>query len=98
MYRIFRVETKDSKGMDQVLKDDLVSRQSISSRDAKALGAPGTGTLVLIEGNPLALERAEELFKGVGERVPDPEANRIYDLFKRESEDVAEGVGFVFGE
>lgn len=97
MYRIFRVEAKAAARIDLVLKDDLVSRQSISQRDAQALGAQGGGIIVLIEGSEPALHRSEELFKGIGERVPEAEAKHIYELFKRESEDVASGVGFVFG-
>lgn len=80
------------------MRDDIVSRQSISTRDAKALGAPGAGTLILIEGSESALARAEELFRGLGERLADAEAKHVEELFKRESEDVASGVGFVFGD
>ncbi len=94
---VFRVLPKDSQRLEQVLKDDIVSRQSIAARDARSLGAPGEGTLVLIEGQEKALHRAEELLKGVGEKLLGKEAEQVHELFRREADDVATGVGFVFG-
>lgn len=96
-YVVYRVLPKDSRRLEQVLKDDLVSRQSIVTRDARSLGARGEGTLVLIEGQERALRRAEELLAGVGEKLLGREAEEVHELFRREADDVASGVGFVFG-
>lgn len=96
-YLVFRILTKDSRKLEEILKDDIVSRQSISTRDARSLGAPGEGTLVLIEGSEKALHRADELLKGMGEKLHGREAEHVHELFRREAEDVASGVGFVFG-
>jgi hypothetical protein len=65
MHAIFKVPVENKGKIDQLLKDDLVSRQSITVRDAAALSMEGKETFVLIEGSEEALEKADELFRGV---------------------------------
>ncbi len=74
-----------------------MSRQSISLRDAKALGTDLEGLVVVIEGQEAAIKRFEELSGEGAKRLRGNEAEGIYELFKKEDEDAAEGVGFLFG-
>ncbi|MDI6917978.1 MAG: hypothetical protein QMC80_09315 [Thermoplasmatales archaeon] len=121
MYAVFSVEKNNIGKADEILKDDVVSRQSIAVRDASALDIDSENRYILIEGNEQAIKRAEELFKGIvevlkksleaveekaeeepkkeiGEKLSEKEASEIYDKIKKEEENVAEGVGFIFGE
>lgn len=43
-------------------------------------------------------KKAEAPKKEIGKKLPEKEAKKIYDKIKKEEENVAEGVGFVFGE
>ena len=164
MYAIFSVEKGDIGKADEILKDNIVSRQSIVIRDASALGIDSEDRYILIEGNEDAIKRAEELFKDtgkmsekeatneelhkeaekkvseedvsneelskevgkkvsgeeavaeekieesaeelekaeklfkeVGKKVSEEEAAKIYEKIKKEEENAAEGVGFIFG-
>ncbi|MFQ6106902.1 MAG: hypothetical protein ACE5QF_04870 [Thermoplasmata archaeon] len=97
MYVIFSIDKDKTGKMNEALKDDLVSRQSISIREAKVLGEDMEGTLLLVDGTGEAIERAKEILKDIGEVLPDDRAKGVYDKFKAEEEAVADGVGFIFG-
>lgn len=96
-YAIYTVKKEHIGKIDEALKDDLVSRQSITVRDARALGVDKDGRLVLVEGTPEAILKADEIFKTLGERENDTEAVRIYSLFRSQEESVASGIGMIFG-
>ncbi|MDI6855640.1 MAG: hypothetical protein QMD21_02490 [Candidatus Thermoplasmatota archaeon] len=98
VYGVFRVEKDKIVKIDDVLKDELVSKQSIAVRDAQGLGINKDFRYVLIEGSNEALKKAEELFKGIGEKEKEQEAEKIYNKIKEQEDHIAEGVGFVFGE
>lgn len=97
MYVIFSIDKEKTGKMNEALKDDLVSRQSIVIREAKVLGEDMEGTLLLVEGTEEAVERAKEIFKEIGEPLPDEKSKSAYDKFKAEEDTVANGVGFLFG-
>ena len=97
MFKVFSVPAAEKAKKDAVLKDDLVSRQSIAVREADALGFPGLGTLILIEGDEKAVSRAAELFKGTGEDLPADKAAAIRKKIREQEDDVAAGVGLIFG-
>ncbi|MEW6070684.1 MAG: hypothetical protein AB1485_08710 [Candidatus Thermoplasmatota archaeon] len=98
MYCIFRVEKDKIAKINEVLKDELVSKQSIAIRDASVLGIEKKVRYVLVEGIENALKKAEELFKGIGEKEEEKDAVEIYRKIKEQEEQVAQGVGLVFGE
>ena len=75
VYAIFEVEKSKVGKINDVLKDDVVSRQSISIRDASGVGVDRNVQFIVIDGDPAALARAEKLFKG--EMKPDL---RIYGV------------------
>ena len=96
MFKVFSVPTAKKAEMDTVLKDDLVSRQSIALRDADALGFPGLGNLILIEGDDKAVARAAQLFKGIADELPREKAAAIRQKIRDQEDDVAAGVGLIF--
>lgn len=75
VYAIFEVEKAKVAKTNDILKDDVVSRQSISIRDASGVGIDRNVQFIVIDGDPAALARAEKLFKG--EMKPDL---RIYGI------------------
>jgi hypothetical protein len=97
-YAIFSVEKTQASKINKILKDDLISRQSISIRDASVLNIEKDVRYVLIEGSDDAIKKAEEMFSEVGKKEDDEEAKNIYDKIKSEEGDVASGVGMIFGD
>ncbi len=97
MFKVFNVPPTKKAGKDAVLKDDLVSRQSIAERDGAALGFKDLGILVLVEGEDKAVARAAELFKDVGEELPAEKAAAVRQKIREQEDDVAAGIGSIFG-
>lgn len=96
MFKVFNVPPPKKAQKDEVLRDDLVSRQSIVERDSDALGFPGLGILVLVEGDDKAVARAAELFKGIAEELPTAKAAAVRQKIRDQEDDVAAGVGLIF--
>jgi len=97
VYRVFRVPSAQASRADVVWKDDLVSRQSITSRDAKSLGLPGGDRYVLVEGSDAGVARATELLKDLALALAGAEAERVYRQFRAQDEEAASGMGLIFG-
>ena len=97
MYVIFSIAKENTGKINEALKDDLVSRQSITIREAKVLGEDVEGTFLLVDGTEEAIGRAKEIFQGIGEALPEDKAKSVYEKFKAEEDAVAGGVGALFG-
>ncbi len=97
-YVIFKIE--NPRDIDEILRDDLVSRQSITTRDAKSLGVKGSHFFLKIEGADEAIHRAEEMIKekGVGKPLTKKDATSIDKKIKKEEESASEGMGMIFGD
>jgi len=80
----------------EALKDDLVSRQSITTREATALEMKSDLYLVVIEGNEAGVARAKEVFKELGEPLPEKEASEVLRKIREEEEKASVGVGMIF--
>lgn len=80
----------------EMLRDDLVSRQSIVTRDAAALDMKSELHLVVIEGSEQGVAKAREIFKEVGEPLPDKEALEVLQKIKEQEEKASVGVGMIF--
>jgi len=74
-----------------------VSRQSLTSRDAKSLGLPGDDRYVLVEGSDAGIARAAELLKDLAHALAGAEAERVYHRFRAQDEQAASGMGLIFG-
>ncbi|MGA8710525.1 MAG: hypothetical protein ACLP8Y_05725 [Thermoplasmata archaeon] len=97
-WTLFSVPTTKRTELDAALKDDRVSRQSQTVRDAAAMGGPSGATYVLVEGAADAVKRAEELLATVGMRIPAADAEALYRRFKDEEESASAGMGLFFTE
>jgi hypothetical protein len=97
-YAIFKIETGKEGDAKMLEKDDLVSRQTITIRNAKALGLEGDSTYIKIEGSPEALQRALEIVEDneLGEKLSNDDAKDIYDKIAEEEESASEGMGMIF--
>lgn len=96
MYAVFLFPPDAQARAREVTEDDLISRQSVTSRDAQALGTGREGLLVVVEGDERALHRFEELAPEA-RRLKGREGEEAYRRLKAEEEDAASGVGFLFG-
>lgn len=97
VYRVFRLGPAHASKVDLLLKDDLVSRQSVIARDAKSLGFAGEDRYVLIEGTDAALARAVDLLKDAGKPLAGPEAEDVHRRVRAQEDDAASGMGLIFG-
>ena len=80
----------------EMLRDDLVSRQSIVTRDAAALDMKSELHLVVIEGSEQGVAKAREIFKEMGEPLPEKEALEVLQKIKEQEEKASIGVGMIF--
>jgi hypothetical protein len=96
VYRVFRLAPAEADRVNVLMADDVVSRQSVTVRDAKSLGLKGDDRYVVVEGIESALARAVELLKGI---VPlkQKEAEDVFRRFRSQDEQAASGMGLIFG-
>lgn len=97
VHRVFRFLAPEAEKADLLLKDDVVSRQSVTVRDARSLGLPGTDRYVLVEGSETGAARAVDLLKGIAQPLDGVEADGVYRRFRAQDEEAASGMGFIFG-
>ena len=97
-YAIFSVDNEKRNKIKEIISDDLISRQSITTRDAKAIKIEKEVQFVLIEGDDQAIEKAKELFQEIGTVIDSAEAEEIYQKLKEDEQGAAAGVGFIFGD
>lgn len=97
-YVIFEVKSEHAGKINELTKDDLVSRQSILTRDATSLGIDKEVLYVKIEGSDEGIKRAEEIAKEHEfEKLNDSDAESINTKIKEEEETAADGMGMIFG-
>ncbi|MCK4717354.1 MAG: hypothetical protein KAT70_01700 [Thermoplasmata archaeon] len=95
-YVIFKVPKDKNLLVAKVTGDDIVSRQSIVSRDGSVLGLDDAWKFVLIEGSEEALVRAKELFSESDVAEAENKED-IYQKIKEEEKEAAGGMGMLFG-
>ena len=97
VYVIFEVKKEDSGKINTIIKDDLVSRQSIITRDASSLDIKGDCTFLKIEGSKDALKKAEELAKELGfKKLGDKKAKNVDEKIMAQDDSAASGMGMIF--
>jgi hypothetical protein len=97
-WTIYSIPSDRRSALEAALKDDLVSRQSQTVREAGALGGPADTTYVLVEGSAEGVHRADELLAPVGTRLPSPDAERLHQRFKDDEDAASAGMGLFFTE
>lgn len=97
MYRVFRLPAARASEADVLLKDDIVSRQSVVARDARSLGLSRDDHYVIVEGSDAGVARAVELLKGIAASLEGSAAEDIYRRIRSQEDEAASGMGFIFG-
>ena len=96
-YVIFEIKNEDSSKINTVVKDDLVSRQSIIIRDANSLEVKGDSTYLKVEGNDAALKRAQKLAKELGfTKLNKNKTKEINEKITAQDDSAANGIGMIF--
>jgi hypothetical protein len=97
VYRVFRISPAQAEKANVLLSDDLVSRQSVTVRDAKSLGLKGDDRFIVVEGSEPALARAVDLMKDIAPPLEGAKAEDVYRKFRSQDEQAASGMGLIFG-
>ncbi len=91
----------EKKNLEQVkstlLTDDVVSRGSITFKEAKSLGMKGGGYYCYITGIDNVCNKAKDLVKDTAKLVEGKERDEVIAKIKAEEEQAAEGFGAIFG-
>ena len=96
-YVIFEVKSEDSGKINKLIKDDLVSRQSILTRDSNSLDMKGDYSYVKIEGSVQGIKRAEEVAKELElKKVDEKKAKKINTMIEEQEDSAASGMGMIF--
>ena len=96
-YVIFEVKSENLGKINQMLKDDVVSRQSILMRDASSLSMDRQVSFLKIEGSEAGLKRAKELAKELEfTKLDQKKAEDINKKIMEQEESAADGMGMIF--
>ena len=89
---------KYQKSSDLVMKNDLLSRQSINFREAASLGLKETGYYLELDCSQEAVEEARKLLKDLAKELAGDEKNKILEIISKQEESANAGFGSIFGE
>ena len=96
-YLIFEVKSDEIGKIKKLTKDDLISRQSILTRDSSSLNLKGNYSYVKIEGSTDGLKRAKELAKELElKKLDEKKAKDINKKMEEQEESAASGMGMIF--
>lgn len=97
-YVIFEVKREQHGKINEMLKDEIVNRQSILTRDAHALSIDKDVTYFKIEGSTDGLKRAKILAKEYKfKKLTEKESKSINQKITEEEDSAADGMGMIFG-
>lgn len=99
VYAVFKVSKENVGSAKRILNDDLLSRQSMTMRDAGSIGLEGDVVYVMLEGSEEAIKRAGELFgaEKVADLLDAAEGDKIYNTIKEEEDNSVAAMGAIFG-
>ncbi len=97
-WTIFLVPSEKKSNLDDVLRDELIARQSQKVRDAGTYGGPSAQLYVQVEGSNEAVQRAETLLMELGTKLPSADAERLRARFREEDDAASAGMGLFFTE
>lgn len=96
-YLIFEVKSDEIGKINKLIKDDIISRQSILTRDSSSLNLKGSFSYVKIEGSKKGLKRAKELAKELElKKLDDKKAKKINVKIEEQEDSAASGMGMIF--
>ena len=94
---IFEVKSEETGKINTLIKDDLVSRQSILTRDSSSLDMKGDVSFVKIEGSDEAIKKAEGIAKELGfKKLDKKKADGINKKIAAQEDSAASGIGMIF--
>jgi hypothetical protein len=97
-YIIFQVKPENAEKIHTFIKDDLVSRQSVLTRDAHSIDIHEDVTYIKVEGSEMGIKRAEELAKEFDFiKISKKKADTINKKILEQEESAADGMGMIFG-
>jgi nitrogen regulatory protein PII len=95
---VFKIEKKNlQKVKDVLLKDEIVSRASVTFKESNSLGLKGNYYYCYISGLDEACNKAKELTKDLAEVVNEKDAKEVIEKIKSEEESAMMGFGNIFG-
>lgn len=97
VYVIFEIKSEDAGKINNVIKEDIVSRQSILTRDSSSLGIKGEALYLKIEGSIEGIKKAEELSKEQGfKKLNKKKAEDVNNKIAEQEDSAASGMGMIF--
>ena len=97
-YHIYEVKSENAGKINTITKDDIVSRQSIFTRDSSSLNIEGNNSFLKIEGSTEGLKRADELAKELQfKKLDKKKAEEINKKIEEQDDSAADGMGMIFG-
>jgi len=97
VFVIFEVKSEDVGKINKLIKDDLVSRQSVLTRDSSSLNIKGDVSYVKVEGSNEGLKQAEKLAKELGmKKLDKKKAKKINEKIEEQEDSAASGMGMIF--
>jgi len=97
-WTIFQVPNDRRAKLDEVLRDEVIARQSHKLRDAATLGGPSGHLFIQIDGSAEAVAKAETLLRDIGSKLPTKEAEALRARLQEEDEAASTGMGLFFTE
>ncbi|MCD6403434.1 MAG: hypothetical protein J7K98_03835 [Candidatus Aenigmarchaeota archaeon] len=91
----FIPQDKYQEARNRLLKDDAVSRASITFKEAKTLGVEKDGFFCYVSGTEEICRKAIEILEEFGEKVEEEE--EIIKKIKEEEDTAIQGFGGIFG-
>ena len=96
-YVIFEVKSEDAGKINKIIKEDIVSRQSILTRDSSSLNLKGDFLYLKIEGSDEGIKKAEELAKEFEiKKLDKKKAKEINEKILEQEDSAASGMGMIF--
>ncbi len=92
---VLKIEKNLEKIKDILLKDDTISRASITFKEGRLFGEEGF--YFLISGSEEQCKRALELTKNIAEEIKNEKKDEIIKKIKEEEEIANEKFGLIFG-
>ncbi len=98
MKEVFFINMENySKARNVVFADDIVARQTVNFREARALGFQKDGYYLEIDGPHEAINKAKELLGEMAVEAGAKEKEEVLRKIKEEEDKAAEGFGSLFG-
>ena len=89
---------KYQKANDALLKNDLLSRQSINFREASSLGLKEAGYYLELDCSEEVLPEARIILKELAKELAGKEKEKILEIIQKQDEAANAGFGAIFGE